>query len=60
MKETLLSQSRMCGIIRLTNSYTPIVTFRLFSFGIGVSLNKKALSLSAFKIKIYSYHFYDT
>jgi hypothetical protein len=25
------------GIVQLTNSATPIVTFRLFAFGIGVS-----------------------
>jgi hypothetical protein len=27
----------LCGIIQLSNSATPIVTFRLFAFGIGVS-----------------------
>ena len=27
----------LCGIVQLINSNTPIVTFRLFAFGIGVS-----------------------
>ena len=32
-----LSYPPLCGIVLLTNSATPIVTFRLFAFGIGVS-----------------------
>jgi len=33
------------GIVQLTNSATPIVTFRLFAFGIGVSTIKFGINV---------------
>jgi hypothetical protein len=43
------------GIVQLTNSATPIVTFRLFAFGIGVSTIKRLIKYlsKAYNIRLF-------